>query len=260
MERPLTVLLVEDDPEPCAVFRACIDGEPDISLVGTTGNEEEALALIQDYLPDVIVLDLELENGAGDGLLLLQKLRRLSLPAKPYVLVTTNNPSKATHRMAHNTGADYVMVKYQKGYSPQLAVDFLKVLAENGLKQETTPDGGAAAKPLADYEKRLITRIHTELDHVGVSPKAVGYDYLTRGIRIVMDGPVPNLCALIAKDVGKTEASVERAMQNAINRAWATADVDDLLKYYTGAIHSDKGVPTLTEFIYYYAKKLKTEY
>ena len=49
-------------------------------------------------------------------------------------------------------------------------------------------------------------------------------------------------------------------MQNAINRAWAISNIDDLLENYTAKISSSKGVPTLTEFIFYYANKIKNEY
>jgi flavin-binding protein dodecin len=51
-----------------------------------------------------------------------------------------------------------------------------------------------------------------------------------------------NLCNVIGQKYGKTESSVERAMQNAINKAWRTCDIDDLLHYYTARISSDKGV------------------
>ena len=57
---------------------------------------------------------------------------------------------------------------------------------------------------------------------------------------------------------GKTDSSVERAMQNAINRAWRNSDIDELLTHYKAKISSDKGVPTLTEFIHYYANKIKS--
>ena len=52
----------------------------------------------------------------------------------------------------------------------------------------------------------------------------------------------------------------ERAMQNAIHRAWKKADIEDLLKHYTAKVNSEKGCPTITEFICYYANKLKYEF
>lgn len=109
-------------------------------------------------------------------------------------------------------------------------------------------------------EKRLIRRIHAELDEVGISPKAVGRQYLTDAILLVINKTEHNLPAAIGKKYGKTDSSVERAMQNAISKAWRTADVENLYQNYTARIHSEKGVPTITEFICYYANKLKNEF
>ena len=100
----------------------------------------------------------------------------------------------------------------------------------------------------------------SELDLIGVNTKSVGYKYLIDAIKIVMDSPSPNICGVIAKKYGKTDSSVERAVQNAINRAWNTSPLEDLQRYYTAHISSAKGVPTLTEFIHYYARKIKNEY
>ena len=46
-------------------------------------------------------------------------------------------------------------------------------------------------------------------------------------------------------------------MQNAINRTWTTSDLETLTQAYTGKISSSKGSPTVTEFIFYYANKIK---
>ena len=99
--------------------------------------------------------------------------------------------------------------------------------------------------------------ISLELDNVGISPKVIGYKYLSEAILLILQGQPHNICETLAKQYKKTDSSVERAMQNAINKAWRTTDIDDLLKYYTARINSDKGVPTLTEFIHYYANKIK---
>ena len=87
----------------------------------------------------------------------------------------------------------------------------------------------------------------------------VGRKYLTEAIQITINKPQSNICVVIGEKYNKTDASVERAMQNAINKAWRTSDIDDLAQNYTAKISSDKGVPTLTEFVYYYANKIKNE-
>ena len=107
----------------------------------------------------------------------------------------------------------------------------------------------------------MINRISTVFDRMGFSPKLVGRKYLIDGIMLLINNPKrESVYASIAEKYEKSDASIERAMQNTINKVWHSADIDDLLKYYTARINSGKGVPTITEFIYYYAEKIKNEY
>ena len=71
-----------------------------------------------------------------------------------------------------------------------------------------------------------------------------------------MEDPSAHLSRSLVKIYQKSEKSIERAMQNAIKRAWDTNDIDTLLRHYTAYIRPDKGFPTLMEFICYYANKI----
>ena len=152
------------------------------------------------------------------------------------------------------------MSKHQEDYSEKSAIDFLKMMKDiiqNNIRSNN-PDYADQEAP-NQREKRLTRLINVELDRIGISPKAVGYKYLTNAILLVIDGHTGNLCTTIGKKYSKTDASVERAMQNAINSAWRSNDIEELLKNYTARINSDRGVPTLTEFVYYYANKIKND-
>lgn len=261
MDRKLSILLVEDDPNACKNIIEYIEELDDTSLIGVTNNSTKAIDYIKDYLPDAVILDLELHQGSGNGLLLLQALKQLLLELPPYILITTNNSSPVTYETARQFGADFIMSKHQEDYSAKTVVDFLRMMkviirSREKSSASTTP----AAEPPEIKEKRIHKRIYTELNQIGISPKAIGYQYLTDAIQLLMEKPTNNLCSVLGQKYGKTESSVERAMQNAITKAWRTSDIEDLLTYYTAKINSDKGVPTLTEFIYYYASKLKNEY
>ena len=48
-------------------------------------------------------------------------------------------------------------------------------------------------------------------------------------------------------------------MQNAILSAWRKSSIEDLNQYYTAKINYETGVPTPTEFIYYYVKKIEKD-
>ncbi len=261
MDKKLSIILVEDDPAACKEFNDYIEELDDILLTGVTNDAAKAMEYIKDFLPDVIILDLELHKGSGNGFTILQELRHLFFSVKPYILITTNNSSQVTYESARQLGADFIMSKHQTDYSVKNVVDFLRIMKPviHSRKQEASVMHSATESP--DIKnKRMIHRISTELNDIGISPKVIGYQYLIDAIHLIIKQPTQNLCTVIGEKYGKTESSVERAMQNAINKAWRTSDIDDLLRYYTARIHSDKGVPTMTEFIYYYANKLKNEY
>ena len=258
MEKVLSVLIVEDDPKACNEFINLIDGMEDMTIIGITNNALKAVEEIRYKLPDAVILDLELHQGSGSGLDVLQELKN-SIPAvMPYILVTTNNSSSITYELARNLGADYILSKHQDNYSEKYAVNLLKILAP-AIKSRSkyAPDGKAQNEAPEYYEKRLTQRVIKELNLIGINPKAKGYQYLIKAIIFTIKGAQGSISPLVAKEMGKTELSVERAMQNAINRAWATSDINDLLENYTAKINPARGKPTLTEFICYYATKIK---
>lgn len=261
MERDLTILIVEDDITTCKKLADYVTITEGVSIAAITNNSYRAIEYAENLLPDAIILDLELHEGQGNGLTFLQDLRNLNIKTKPYILVTTNVTSSTTYEYARQYGADFIMTKHTEDYSEQNVIDFLKMMKDiiqNNLHQQN-PDYDITESE--DQRKKRLTRIiNMELDNIGISPKAVGYNYLTDAILLVLDGKKANLSTEIGAKYGKTFSSVDRAMQNAINKAWGTTDIDTLLKNYKANIRSEKGVPTLTEFVHYYATKIKNEY
>lgn len=261
MDKKLSILLIEDDKEACEAIKQYIDELDDVSLVGIADNSSRALECVKDCLPEAVILDLELHQGSGNGLLFLNELKQLDLPFYPFILITTNNSSAVIYEYARQSGADFIMAKHQLDYSAKKVVDFLRVM-KNTIHSKIAskaPEHNTTESP-EQKTKRIARRIGLELDFVGISPKHVGYKYLTDAIQLVIKQPTNKLCTIIGAKYGKTESSVERAMQNAIDKAWRTSDIEDLLVHYTAKISSEKGTPTLTEFVYYYAIKIKNEY
>ena len=258
MDKILHILLVEDDESACAEMQTEIEKYEDLTLAAVTNNSSEALILTKYHLPDVVILDLELHAGGGNGLMYLQALRNLEIRPTPYVLVTTSNPSTVTQQIAKDLGADFTLIKTEDGYSAEYVANMIHVMKEPILKARkfTTVLPAEPDSPEV-LNRRLRKRICRELELVGVNPKHSGHKYLVDAIAIVYDKPEPNISATLSKQYDRTAFSIDRAMQNAINYAWGHTDIEDLLLYFTAKISSEKGVPTVTEFVYYYANKIR---
>ena len=259
MEKVLSVLLVEDDVEACEELQGYTDSVEDVEIAATTNNSTDALEMVQTYLPDVVILDLELHFGGGNGLLFLLGLKQLELQVRPYILVTTNNMSQVTFESARQLGADFILAKYENEYSAQYVIEFIRMMKDIITGQRPGQRESSPKRTPNQTESFIRQRIQREITLIGISPKAVGFQYLIDAIYLTIKKPEPNLSRILAQKYRKSDASIERAMQNAINRAWRTSNPEDLLTYYTARIRSDRGVPTMMEFIYYYARKVQSD-
>ena len=261
MEQALTVLLVEDDQDECNMFMRLIDTLEDIDLIGVTNNESEALEYAIDHMPDAVIMDLELQKGYGNGIGFLEALSEMPSILLPYILVTTHNESRVTHERARQLGADFIMLKSQKNYNAGNVINLIQSLRKNILTQRKKFQEKTFVTTVSPYvlKKRQKVKIAIEISRVGISPKVIGRDYLIEAILYRIEKENDEITK-VARANKKTAASVERAMQNAINKAWSSTPPDDLAVYYTSPIHSDRGVPTVMEFISHYASKVTADY
>lgn len=262
MPAQLSVLLVEDNPSECEAISDYVKRVDDIRLAAVTNNSEEALRWMKEYPVDAVILDLELHAGSGNGIIFLMEMNKLELPKRPYILVTTNNISRITHEQVRRLGADFIMTKCQNDYSAANVIEFLRSLKDM-LGSETQANTMPVIRPITaspeETSKKVEKYINREFDFVCISPKLLGRKYLREAIEMVMSGK-NDFGQMIATKYKKSDESVVRAMQNAINVAWRKADIDELFDHYTAHINSSKGVPTVTEFIYFYAEKIKNEF
>ena len=62
---PTSVLVVEDEPEFLRLYCEAVTREPDLRLAGAVSTLAAALALLEQSVPDVLVVDLGLPDGNG---------------------------------------------------------------------------------------------------------------------------------------------------------------------------------------------------
>ncbi|MCG3149593.1 MAG: putative transcriptional regulatory protein TcrX [Verrucomicrobiae bacterium] len=103
--RTLTVFIVEDTPIVVQVLTRALAGLNGIELCGHTGRVRDALARIAHLQPDVVILDVHLEDGSG--LDLLRQFRQQ--PAAPVIIMFSNSAYLRAHCL--RGGADHFFDK-----------------------------------------------------------------------------------------------------------------------------------------------------
>lgn len=129
--RIVNILLVEDDMQDCKIIKEYADTRDDVKLVKIANSSKEAIKDIKTYVPDAIILDIELNNGEGSGLQVLEQIKELDLDIKPVIVITTNISSKTVYAYAHSNGADLIFHKLKDDYSPELIIENIFITLQN---------------------------------------------------------------------------------------------------------------------------------
>ncbi|WP_433225516.1 response regulator [Microtetraspora malaysiensis] len=104
----MRLFLVDDHPVVRAGLAALLGGEDDMEIVGAAADGGEALRGIAARKPDVVLMDLQLGDGA-DGVEVTRRIREL--PSPPRVLVLTTYESDADIMRAVDAGATGYLLK-----------------------------------------------------------------------------------------------------------------------------------------------------
>ena len=217
-------------------------------------NGEEALSLIENSLPDVVLIDVLLSKLDGIGVV-RQVKRSMGADAPAFIVMSL----VGNHNIlieANNAGASLCMIKPVNAES--VAHHIENLLPTSSFAPSTSGEDYATA----DLESQVTKIIH----QIGVPAHIKGYQYLRTAILLtVNDGEIINsvtkiLYPTVAKKYLTTTSRVERAIRHAIEVAWDRGDVDVLNSYFGYTIQNNRGKPTNSEFIAMIADNLRLKY
>ncbi|MBW9153527.1 response regulator [Clostridium estertheticum] len=105
----INIIIADDNKDFSNILNDYISMQKDIVVTGIAANGVEALALIQEKKPDVVILDMNMP--IMDGLEVLERLTTMNFDIKPHILVLSAVSKKTTTQKALALGADYYVLK-----------------------------------------------------------------------------------------------------------------------------------------------------
>ena len=224
--------------------------EPDIQVVGETGDGEELLHMVQERKPDLVLMDMVLSRL--DGVAVLQKLDGMGQNGRPKVLILSGFAKRNAAELAAQYGADYYLLK-------PCHTDTIceRIRQLTGLEESHSPE--------TLYQYNLESRVTAVIHEIGVPAHIKGYHYLREAILYtIQDMDAINavtkvLYPAVAKRFNTTASRVERAIRHAIEVAWDRGDLETLQKYFGYTVSNVKGKPTNSEFIAMIADRLRLQ-
>lgn len=256
--KPMKILIVEDDVNDCNNFIESLKGREDFELVGMTDSDVEALKIVRMKHPEGIILDIELNNsssGNPDSLEFLSKIKDLKLGYRPIIIVTTHVKSQITYDILHRNGVEIILYKNHPKYSSEHVLNKLITLRE----EEPIRSVETLKEEIVENESRISEQIYHELDLIGVTPNLKGRQYIHDAILYLIENPKSDINVIqhLTKVYKKSGNTITNGIQNAIIHAWRISALEDLMMHYKAKINYETGVPTPMEFIYYYVDKIR---
>ena len=268
MGKKISVLIADDNQEFSYTLSTYINSQDDMEIVGMAKDGKEAVEMVVNVEPDVVLLDVIMPHLDGIGV--LEKINSIKCDKKPiFVMLSAVGQDKITQK-AVALGAEYYVVK---PFDIELLIKRIREIkffkpndVENNFisKDEKQPYINISNKG-ANKEDNLEALVTNIIHEVGVPAHIKGYQYLREAIMMVVnDIDVINqitksLYPQIACKFDTTPSRVERAIRHAIEVAWGRGEQKTVEKIFGYTISAAKGKPTNSEFIAMIADKLRLE-
>ena len=262
MEDEIKIMLVEPDVRTREVYCEVVAGQKGMKLVFATDQQAQAVDYLRAQEVDVVIMEMELAEGDGIGLLdAIEAVPEI----KPLVVLATYTTSQATLGYMRMHGVDLVYQKMNVDYSP---VHILQMVARLYPYRFCAEPADESATLAGQFRKEMSTyvlrrQVQTELEQMGFRHKMLGFRYLLDAIVLCVerDGATVHVVNWIYPELADrwhtTEARVERAMRWAIECVFVRANIVQLYRHYTFRYDDENGRPSNAEFILNMASKFE---
>ncbi len=240
----MRILVVDNNVELCQILREFFDTQEDLTMVGEAHDGEQALALIPELEPDVVILDITMPHLDGIGV--LERLDSLGLKRRPRIIVLTAFGRDDLIARFTELGVDYFMLK---PFSLHVLADRIRQFASARVALGQAEAAAVQTSGSSSLEG-TITRI---LHKLGVPPHYKGFSYLREAVLMCaatgyLSGALTKeLYPTLARKFATTPGGVEAAIRNAIIAAWENGNRAAIKELCSQ--HGGERVPTNSLFI-----------
>ena len=268
----VNVVIVDDNPMILNTLDEVISSEAGLSVIGRADNGKDAIDMIKDTQPDVVLLDLVMPQM--DGITVVENIKKkTSMLKNPAFIILSAVGGEQMTEEAFQAGANYFLMK---PFDKDILVNKIRRIGKRPVRpvpgkvleaplKAATPE--EAAMNREEYMKEhLETDITKMLHELGIPAHIKGYQYLRDAISMVvrdremMEAVTNILYPEIAKKNYTSSSRVERAIRHAIEVAWGRGSLEVIDELFGYTISTGKGKPTNSEFIALIADKICLDY
>lgn len=268
----VNVVIVDDNPMILNTLDEVISSEAGLSVIGRADNGKDAIDMIKDTQPDVVLLDLVMPQM--DGITVVENIKKkTSMLKNPAFIILSAVGGEQMTEEAFQAGANYFLMK---PFDKDILVNKIRRIGKRPVRpvpgkvleaplKAATPE--EAAMNREEYMKEhLETDITKMLHELGIPAHIEGYQYLRDAISMVvrdremMEAVTKILYPEIAKKNYTSSSRVERAIRHAIEVAWGRGSLEVIDELFGYTISTGKGKPTNSEFIALIADKICLDY
>jgi len=256
VEETTKIAIIDDNKHFCQLVEEHLSQNSKFTVTGKAYDGKEALNLIKNKKPDILLLDLIMPYL--DGLEVMKELQNFDHFFDMKIILLTAFCKENISREAGNLGADYVVMK---PFELERLTDRLEQLINpspdlNSFDVIKFVNDDSIIVNNKNNENLDLDILITEVFHkLGVPSHIKGYLYLKTAVELVVDevellGAITKkLYPKVAESFNSKSSRVERAIRHAIDLTWEQGNQKMLDKFFSNVITSSRGKPTNSQFI-----------
>ena len=179
----LRILIADNNRELCETLSDYVNAQPDMQVVSFAYDGEEALAVIKEHQPDVVLLDVTMPHL--DGMAVLERMYELEMAEPPRVIMITALGREDIIQHIAGLGADYYLIK---PFDLDLLVERIRQFAASDGVGVPHKGRGEARRNAGLEDERGVTDL---LQEIGVPAHFKGYAFPRRR-SLDAAGPAPD--------------------------------------------------------------------